>query len=348
MRASPIASGSLVAIAAAVLFGATTPLIRHLGVGVGAFATGTLLYAGAAFGSGLPRRRAEEEPQLGRAQLGRVVLLAILGAALAPACLAWGLQHTGALAASLLLNLEAVFTVFLARGLFREPIGWRVALAVALMLAGGALLGVRAGSSGASSALGLAAILGASLGWALDNTLMRPLADFDPRAVVFGKALGGAVLSATTALVLGDAWPAPMEALALLACGATGFGLSLRLYLHAQRTLGAARTGSLFAVAPFVGAALAFGLGDRDDSALVLVAGALFGVAAYLHATETHGHHHGHHPMEHEHAHRHDDGHHAHAHAPPVSGTHSHTHRHEASEHEHLHGSDLHHRHGHE
>jgi len=346
MRSNPIARGSLIAVTAAILFGVSTPFVRHFGAGIGAFATAALLYAGAALGSGLPTRRENEAP-LGPAQFRRIALVAVFGAALAPASLAWGLQHTGALAASLLLNLEAVFTVWLARAIYGEPIGRRVAVAVALMLAGGALLGVRASGAGTSSALGLAAILGATLGWASDNTLTRPLADFDPRAVVFYKALGGAVLSGATALILRDAWPAPRVALALLACGAFSFGLSLRLYLLAQRTLGAARTGSLFAFAPFVGAALAFTLGDREDAWLVAAAGTLFGVAVYLHATEAHHHHHLHEQLEHEHAHRHDDDHHLHAHDPPVRGEHSHPHRHDSVEHDHPHGADLHHRHPH-
>ncbi|WP_394836423.1 hypothetical protein LVJ94_05900 [Pendulispora rubella] len=138
-----------------------------------------------------------------------------------------------------------------------------------------------------------------------------------------------------------------MVTLALLACGALSFGLSLRLYLLAQRTLGAARTGSLFAFAPFVGAALAFAFGERDDVLLVAAAGALFGVAVYLHGTEAHHHHHRHEPLDHEHAHRHDDGHHTHAHDSPVTGEHSHPHRHDSTEHDHPHGADLHHRHPH-
>jgi drug/metabolite transporter (DMT)-like permease len=344
---SPIARGVLAAVAAAILFGVTTPLVKILGAGAGALPTATLLYAGAALISGRPRRRGDE-PELGRPQLARIVIVGIFGAALAPASLAWGLQHTGALSASLLLNLEVVFTVLLARGLYREPVGRRVVLAVALMVAGGALLGVRAGPGGASSGLGLAAIVVASFAWALDNALTRPLADFDPRAVVFGKALVGATLSAASALALREAWPELPAALGLLACGATGFGLSLRLYLRAQRSLGAARTGSLFALAPFVGAAVAFGLGDRESAVLVVGAGALFGAAVYLHASEAHRHQHRHASLEHEHAHRHDDGHHAHVHDPPVPGEHSHVHRHEAAEHEHPHGADLHHRHDHD
>jgi drug/metabolite transporter (DMT)-like permease len=344
---TPIAEGAGFAVAAAVLFGLTTPLVRHFGAGVGAFATAALLYGGAALGSGLPRRRADE-PALGREQIGRLTLVALFGAALAPAGLAWGLQHAGALAAALLLNLEAVFTVVLARAFYSEPVGRRVIGAATLMVLGGAVLALRGSAVGSSSALGLMAVSGATLGWALDNTLTRPLADFDPRAVVFWKALLGAALSALLAAMLGEAWARPVASLALLACGATGFGLSLRLYLQAQRRLGAARTGSLFAAAPFVGALVAFGLGDRGSLHFIAAAAALFGTAVYLHVTEHHGHRHVHEPLRHEHAHSHDDGHHLHVHDPPVTGEHSHPHDHEALEHQHPHGSDLHHRHNHD
>jgi drug/metabolite transporter (DMT)-like permease len=216
------------------------------------------------------------------------------------------------------------------------------------MLVGGALLGLRAAGGGATTFLGLAAVLGASLGWALDSTISRPLADFDPRSVVFSKSIAGAALSVGLAFVMHDEWPSRDPGVALVACGIVGYGLSLRFYLRAQRALGAARTATLFALAPFVGAAAAFAAGDREGAGLVAAAGAIFAVAAYLQTTEDHRHWHRHEALEHEHVHRHDDGHHAHTHEPPVAGEHSHVHRHQAAEHEHSHASDLHHGHGHD
>jgi drug/metabolite transporter (DMT)-like permease len=327
------------------LFGATAPLVKELGAGVGSFATASALYAGAALGAGAFASGSER--RLGRRELGRIVLVALCGAALAPAALAWGLQHTSAVAASLLLNLEALFTVILARAVYREPTGARVKLAVLSMLAGGALLALRAGSLARSDALGLGAVALATLLWALDNTLSRPLADFDSRAVVFWKAILGAALASSVGVFLGEHRAHGAALVGLLACGAVGYGLSLRLYLRAQRAIGAARTGSLFSVAPFVGAALGLGFGDRSGLTLIAASAALFGLAVYLHLTEKHQHFHLHDPLEHEHAHRHDDGHHDHVHVPPVRGSHSHPHRHGGHAHEHPHGADLHHRHGH-
>jgi drug/metabolite transporter (DMT)-like permease len=345
---SPIARGSAVAVAAAVLFGATAPLVKYFGRDAGSFATASLLYIGAMLGAGLPRRR-ESEAAVRRADAPRIALVALCGAAIAPALLVWGLQHAGALAASLLLNLEAVFTIALARIVYREPVGGRVVAASTLMLVGGTLLALRtAGSPAGGDLLGIAAVVLATLAWALDNTLTRPLADLDPRAVVFWKALLGSAMSGAAALVVRDRWPHTLPTAALIACGAGGYGLSLRLYLRAQRVLGAARTGSLFAFGPFVGALIAFGFGDRAGGWIVAGASASFLAAVWLHATESHAHGHRHPPLEHEHAHRHDDGHHTHVHEPAVAGAHSHVHTHEAMEHEHPHGSDVHHRHEHD
>jgi drug/metabolite transporter (DMT)-like permease len=74
--------------------------------------------------------------------------VALFGAALAPALLAWGLQRAGATVGSLLLNLEAVFTILLARAFYREPIGLRVAAAVTLMTAAATVLAVTSTGTG--------------------------------------------------------------------------------------------------------------------------------------------------------------------------------------------------------
>lgn len=91
---------------AAALFGLTTPLVKHFGVHAGPFATATLLYAGAALGAGVPRRRVDEAI-VTRAQAPRMAVVALFGSVLAPAALAWGLQRSGALAGSLLLEIDA-------------------------------------------------------------------------------------------------------------------------------------------------------------------------------------------------------------------------------------------------
>jgi drug/metabolite transporter (DMT)-like permease len=190
------------------------------------------------------------------------------------------------------------------------------------------------------------AIAGATLGWALDNTLSRALAEHDPVVVVAGKGALGALLTAAVAFAVGAPRPDKMgPVLVLCLCGATGYGLSLRLYLLAQRHIGAARTASIFALAPFIGAALGWVLQQTWPTPWSLLAAACFGLGVFLHATERHRHPHAHPRLEHEHPHRHDDGHHEHLHDPPFTGEHSHPHRHEPVEHEHDHLPDAHHEH---
>jgi drug/metabolite transporter (DMT)-like permease len=345
---SPFASGTLLAVLAAVAFGVTAPMVQAAGVGVGAFATAGLLYSGATIAAfALDGFRATPLIGVGRKHSLRLLTVALFGATLAPTLFAWGLQHSGATSASLLLNMEAVFTVGLAWVLLREPIGRRVALALVLMTSGGIALSIQHAADFEWQALGALAVVAATFCWSCDNTLSRALSEESPLQVVVVKSGAGAVLSTLMAMMLGNALPSMTRALSLLACGAVGYGVSLGFYLGAQRRIGAARTGSTFAIAPFIGAATSWLWGDRELGTVAGASAGLFAIGVYLHATERHSHRHSHEPLEHSHAHRHDDGHHNHTHDPPVVGEHEHWHQHEALEHEHAHAPDIHHRHSH-
>ena len=149
------------------------------------------------------------------------------------------------------------------------------------------------------------------------------------------------------ALLWGEPLPPLPAALGLLAVGATGYGLSLRCYLLAQRSFGAARTGSVFAFAPFIGALGAFALGERSASGWLLAGGALMVAGVLMHLAEDHNHEHAHEALDHEHAHTHTDGHHDHAHEVMPEGSHSHAHHHSPLRHSHPHAPDAHHQHRH-
>src|SRR5512140_802667 len=240
MVRSAIARGVLLAAAAAIAFGVTTPVVAWAGRGQGPFATAALLYAGAALASAIMWLLARTRgTPLGRRDLPRVLGVAIAGGAIAPALLAWGLQRAGATVGALLLNLEVVFTVLLARAVFHEPVGRRVALAVVAMMAGGVALVFDVSRGATWGAAGGFAVAVATLAWAIDNTLTRPLAERDPLLVVAAKAALGATFTFMAALLAGEPVPSARPVLVLLACGATGYGLSLRLYLLAQRAIGA-------------------------------------------------------------------------------------------------------------
>jgi drug/metabolite transporter (DMT)-like permease len=296
----------------------------------------------------LTRRKVHREARLVRGDVPRLLAMAACGAVIGPVALAWGLQHTSGTSASLMLTLEAVFTALLARLLYGETMGRHVAAAMALLLAGGMLLVFDQGRTGGTQLAGLLAVLLATAAWGADNTFSRALAERDPGQVVLAKAALGSLATALLALAFGEPAPAPAAAAALLAIGASGYGFSLRFYLLAQRAFGAARTGSVFAFAPFIGAALAVALGERSSGVALPLGGALMLAGVVLHLAESHSHEHLHAGLEHEHAHRHDDGHHHdHVHEPMPEGEHSHRHRHLPVRHAHPHVPDAHHGHRH-
>lgn len=344
----PALRGGVLALLAAVLFGISTPLVQRFGMGVSSFWTAALLYAGAALAGMLTLRPASKEARVQSGDVPRLVAMAACGAALGPVLLAWGLAHANGTAASLLLTLEAVFTVLLARAFYGEQMDRRVGTALALLTAGGAVLVLdQVNAPGGTQWLGALAVLGATAAWGFDNTLSRKLAERDPGQVVLGKSLLGATATFALALAAGMPIPASDAALALLAVGAAGYGMSLRLYLLAQREFGAARTGSVFAFAPFLGAVTAYALGERGAS-VWLIAGTLLMLAGViLHLAERHVHEHAHEALEHEHAHTHDDGHHTHTHTSSPGQAHSHPHRHAPQVHAHPHVPDAHHAHRH-
>ena len=343
----PALKGGLLALLAAALFGLSTPMVQSLGKGVGSFSTAALLYAGAALVAWVLRRPAAKEAGIQKSDWPRLFAMAGTGAVVGPVALVWGLQHTSGSSASLMLTLEAVFTAVLAWRWYGETLDKRVVLAVLLLLSGGVGLVIEQGTLGQVQLWGLLAVMLATVAWGVDNTLSRGVADRDPGQVVLIKAALGSLCTGALAVLFNEPAPLAMTAIGLVTVGATGYGLSLRFYLLAQRTFGAARTGSVFACAPFIGALGAFAMGDRSGSALMIVAGVLMMLGVLLHLMEAHAHEHAHDPLEHEHSHRHDDGHHDHVHDLMPTVPHSHRHKHDPVIHSHAHVPDAHHGHSH-
>ena len=343
--------GILCALAAAVLFGLSTPLAKlALGAAPPLLVAG-LLYLGSGLGLAtvwlFTRRAARPETPLRRADapwLGGAILT---GGVLAPALLLFGLFHSSASTVSLLLNLEAVATAAIAWIVFRENVNLRVGLGFACILLGGVVLTLP-GTNGFDLSSGALLVAGACVCWGVDNNLTRRISGSDPAQIAMWKGLVAGATNTALAFAVGATLPTPATALGVGAIGFLGYGVSLMLFVIALRHLGTARTAAYFSIAPFVGAAFALILGQGHLDWTLALSGALMLLGAWLHVSERHAHEHVHEPMEHEHLHVHDE-HHQHAHSPDDSGgePHSHPHRHERLEHAHAHYPDLHHRHQH-
>jgi len=348
--ASSRARGALCGLSAAILFGASAPVSKLLLPELGPLIMAGLLYLGAGLGLTLyglvrPRSRVAREARLTRRDLGLLAGVALCGGILGPVLMLVGLGRVSGLAGSLLLNLEAPFTMLLAVLFFREHLGRRGLVAALLIIGGGLLLSWRPGVLHADP-WGILAIAGACLSWGIDNNLTQRLSLRDPVAVVRWKTLGAAACTLAVGVGFRHDLPAPTVAAAAAGLGSLSYGASIVLDMYALRLLGAAREAAFFATAPFMGAALAVPiLGDRFGMAEVGAA-LLMASGVVLLIREKHAHAHDHEPLEHEHVHVHDE-HHQHSHDRPAAEPHSHLHRHEPIAHEHPHLPDLHHRHRH-
>jgi drug/metabolite transporter (DMT)-like permease len=342
------------ALLSALLFGISTPLAKVLLAGITPQVLAGLLYLGS--GSGLAlywlaRRRwgalDTVDAPITRRALPWLVGAITAGGVLAPTLLMAGLARTAASTASLLLNLEGVFTAVLAWVVFHENVDRRIFIGMAAIVAGGALLSWP-GRIVASDVMGPLLIGAACLGWATDNNLTQKVSAGDPVQIAGAKGVVAGIVNLALGLGLGGTVsPGPRLGAALLV-GFVGYGVSLVLYIRAMRELGAARTGAYFALAPFVGAALGLLLFREPVTPRFLVAAGAMALGLWLHLSERHDHDHAHEPIRHSHGHVHDK-HHQHAHAPddPPGEPHAHLHDHPRLVHRHPHYPDIHHRHGH-
>lgn len=345
--------GIAYALLAAALFGASTPLAKRLVGDIHPLLLAGLLYLGS--GCGLcvvlaarklfARGHSDIAWPVG-SDWGWLAGAIACGGILAPVLLMYGLTTSGAAAASLLLNLEAVLTAAIAWFVFGENFDRRIAAGMAFIVAGGVALSWTPG--GGRLAAGSLLIAAACLLWAIDNNLTRKVSASDAVVVAGLKGLLGGGASAAIALAAGQSLPAASLLLGAALVGFLGYGVSLALYVLALRHLGTARTGALFSVAPFFGALLAIVVWQDAVTAQLAVAGALMAVGVWLHVSEHHEHEHRHEATSHEHPHRHDE-HHRHDHPFAWDGTepHTHPHVHDPVVHRHPHVPDIHHRHPH-
>lgn len=352
MNVPRISSGVVFALASAVLFGLSTPLAKILVGDVNPWLLAGLLYLGSGLGLAITygvmrlTRNARGEASLRRADLPWLAGVVFFGGLAGPVLLMLGLSQTQSSTAALLLNLEGLFTLVIAWVVFRENTDLRIITGAIAILAGAVLLSWQGGAIAIHwSTL---AIAGACLCWGIDNNLTRKLSIADPIQITIIKGL----VAGSVNFVLAQTQGATIPGVNLLAGSAVvgffGYGLSLVLFVLALRSVGSARTGAYFALAPFIGASASVIFLHDAVTVRLIIAGLFMAAGLYLHLTERHEHKHVHDEIDHEHRHKHDE-HHQHEHLPgdPPGEPHSHPHRHPTMVHSHPHYPDLHHLHPH-
>ncbi len=332
--------GWLWCAAAAVLFGAATPFTKLLVGHVGSVALAGLLYLGAALAVA-PFAMTERRPVNTAKQRGRLMLAVVVGGGVAPVLLVLALDRTPAGTVALLLNLELVTTAVIAWAFLHEHIGRRTLTGIVGVVAGSLVL---TGGGGAGLAAGALLVAGACVCWGIDNAVTASLDAYSPKRITLTKG----IVAGSVNLALGTALtgtPAAHVVLAALAIGALGYGASITMWITGARLVGAARGQAIFALAPFVGAALSWPINSDAISARMSVAFgvSLTGVAVI--ATARHAHRHAHTQIDHSHAIDTADPHHAAGAIEIIDGE---RHHHLVLAHRHDHLPDIHHRHSHE
>ena len=274
------------AILAAALYALNSPISKLLLTEVGSTMLAGLLYLGAGIGLAAVRcvrkqmGKSQKEEQLAREDTSYTVAMVVLDIA-APICLMFGLSRTTAANASLLNNFEIVATSLIALLLFGEKISPRLWGAIVLVTLASIILTVEDAESFHFS-IGSVFVLLACVCWGFENNCTRKISDKDPLQIVVIKGFGSGLGSVFIAFAVGERLPGFAALLGALLLGFVAYGLSIFFYIYAQRTLGAAKTSTYYAVAPFIGAALSLLIFREMPAASFWIALAIMALGTYL------------------------------------------------------------------
>ena len=319
------------ALLAAGLYGISSPVSKILLKELSPTLMAALLYLGAGLGMlivnliNMRQKKEQTEARITKKELPFVIGMILLDIA-APIFLMIGLSSTTSSNAALLNNFEIVATSIIAMVIFRENIGKRMWVAIAFITVASILISVNTTET-LSFSIGSIFVLMACVTWGFENNCTRMLSIKNPLQIVVIKGFGSGMGSLLIFLFLREYHFQIFYVIGALMLGFVAYGLSIYLYIQAQRDLGAARTSAYYAVAPFIGVLVSW-IVLREPITTNFMVGLLIMIAGtYFAITEDHHHAHVHDATLHEHKHNHEDGHHTHHHDEPIKGEHSHEHK---------------------
>ncbi len=279
-------------LAVVLLFGLYTPVAKYWLHDISPLVSSGILYLSAGLTLALVQsvRWLAGRPTPRHQRLGRkdapILSLGILCGCIASPLLLAGLGHVSGTVASLLANLEGVFTIAIAL-LLGDTLRRLEVAGAAAILAGGIVLSFNSQGGPGTEWIGIVAIAASCLAWAIDSTTTQKLSQRDPLDLMATKCLLAGPLSFGMALVAGHPMPPLEGAVAAAVIGAAGWAASMVCFALAMRHLGAAKVGGMLTLSPFAGAVGSIlGLGEPITLAIV-AAGAMMALGAYLLA---HGH----------------------------------------------------------
>lgn len=291
---------TLFAILAAAFYALNVPFSKQLLSEVPPTLMASFLYFGAGAGVGLlylfhwkKETKAERLAKEDLPYAAGMVALDIL----APILLMFGIRAGSSANASLLGNFEIVATALIALLLFQEPVSKKLWVSIGFITASSLILSLEERGS-LQFSMGSLFVLLAAACWGLENNCTRKISQKSTHQIVTIKGLCCGAGSLIIAAAVGEPLPGARSIALAMLLGFAAYGLSIFLYVRAQRDLGAAKTSAYYSIAPFIGTFLAFVVNGEALTAayfaglLLMVAGTAFVVADTLICSHTHVHQH--------------------------------------------------------
>lgn len=325
---------------AAALYALSTPLSKELLHHLGPSMMAAFLYLGAGLGIFIYKKAQgflgvqEKEEPLTRKELPYTLAMVLLDIA-APILLMLGIARTNSSNVSLLNNFEIVATSLIALFLFKEVISKRLWLAIVLVTLASILLTFQ-GEKAFAFNQGSLFVLAATILWGFENNCTKMLSSKSSLDIVVIKGIFSGIGSLLVALVMKEPLPEMKWILAVLLLGFVSFGLSIHLYIKAQKDLGAAKTSAYYSIAPFLGVVFSMLLLGERPGLQFYCALLIMSLATALMIKDTISLQHTH---QHVHTHLHEHAHQGmvHAHEHDHIHTHLHVHEEENDLHQHFH-----------
>jgi len=283
------ASGAVLALVAALFYGASFPLAKALlnrDLPPLILAGGFYLAQAVVFGAIRLVHRAPIDQRITRGDLKWLAGAILSGGILAPGLYFYGQKLVAAHVGSLLATTEIIFTTAIALWFFKERLSRREAVSFLLIISGGVAVAL-GGERGEGSMWGAPLVVAGFLMWGLDNNFTTRIAHRDPLQISMLKGLVGGLANLALWWAFANEEPPALDAGMIAAIGAVGaicFGLSLTLFIYSMRSIGASRSAALFGTNPAFAVVLSFALLAETPNGWA-IAGGIFvtaGVASYL------------------------------------------------------------------
>ena len=260
MKGKTKTSAIILALLAAVFYAINTPFSKVLLENVPPTFLAAFLYLGAGVGVGIMYlfhiEKEDKSERLTKQDLPYTVGMILLDI-VAPIFLMIGIKMGTASNASLLGNFEIVVTTLIALLIFKEKVSGKLWIAIGFITLSSIVLSFE-GIGSFQFSIGSLFVILATCCWGLENNCTRKISEKSTYQIVLLKGIfsgGGAFV---IAVLLGEKIPEMKYIGMIMLLGYVSYGLSIFVYIRAQRILGAAKTSAYYAVAPFVGSFLSF------------------------------------------------------------------------------------------